>query len=373
MIDKGLSPWDVARAIQNHVGVHGIVCASEYNMPNWIIRLRLTHVAGMIKKAQRDIGNHMIEDMERALVTKIQNTLLQEVAVSGVRGIKKAIPTEIQETRWNEDGSKKNHKEWIVETEGSTLLDLLGLPYVDATRTYSNDIPEVASVLGIEAAAGVLYNESKIVISFDRTYVNDRHFMHLVNTMTFRGHLVAISRHGFGKIDNRFLVRSSFEEPVDSLFEAACFAEKNNVGKGAITENIILGQLAPMGTGACDMLVDRDYQDQRWKSENGQSQMSVEPQIVTTFVRPNLDSDTDDILDCIATSEVKVSDPAYPQVEHPHYTRSERRNLEEAQYRPSSPPRDWQRPTQNLFQTPGQINMDVLRALVDSLAPHRQT
>jgi hypothetical protein len=53
---------------------------------------------------------------------------------------------------------------------------------------------------------------------------------------------MAITRHGINRVDNGPMLRSSFEETVEILMEAAIFAESDNL-KG-VTDNIMLGQLA---------------------------------------------------------------------------------------------------------------------------------
>ena len=54
-------------------------------------------------------------------------------------------------------------------------------------------------VLGIEATRTSLEKELYIVMSFDDTYVNYRHFSLLCDIMTCKGHLVAIKRNGIDK------------------------------------------------------------------------------------------------------------------------------------------------------------------------------
>lgn len=52
------------------------------------------------------------------------------------------------------------------------------------------------------------------VISFDGSYVNYRHLALLCDTMTCRGHLMAITRHGINRQDTGPLMKCSFEETV---------------------------------------------------------------------------------------------------------------------------------------------------------------
>lgn len=84
-------------------------------------------------------------------------------------------------------------------------------------------------------------NTHRAVVERDGSYVNYRHLSTLVDVMTFRGHLMAITRHGINRVDNGPMLRSSFEETVEILMEAAVFAEADNL-KG-VTDNIMLGQV----------------------------------------------------------------------------------------------------------------------------------
>ena len=47
--------------------------------------------------------------------------------------------------------------------------------------------------------------------------------------MTYRGHLLAINRHGFNRNDSGPLMRCSYEETVEILHDAAMFAETDRM------------------------------------------------------------------------------------------------------------------------------------------------
>jgi DNA-directed RNA polymerase II subunit RPB1 len=47
--------------------------------------------------------------------------------------------------------------------------------------------------------------------------------------MTYRGHLLAINRHGFNRNDSGPLMRCSYEETVEILHDAATFAETDRM------------------------------------------------------------------------------------------------------------------------------------------------
>ena len=60
--------------------------------------------------------------------------------------------------------------------------------------------------------------EIRAVIEFDGSYVNYRHLAALCDSMTSRGHFMAITRHGINRNENGPLAQCSFEETVDILF-----------------------------------------------------------------------------------------------------------------------------------------------------------
>lgn len=134
------------------------------------------------------------------------------------------------------------------------MRKVLTVDGVDAVRTVSNNCVEVLEVLGIEAARQSLLREMRHVIEFGGSSVNYRHLALLVDLMTNRGSLMAITRHGINRADTGALMRCSFEETVEILMDAAAIGERDHCT--GVAENVLLGQLAPMGTGSFDVALD---------------------------------------------------------------------------------------------------------------------
>jgi DNA-directed RNA polymerase II subunit RPB1 len=141
-----------------------------------------------------------------------------------------------------------------IETDGSNIDLLMNNKYFDYPNIRTNDIIDVYETLGIEAARNLLLEELKKVIEFDGTYVNIRHFLTLVDTMTYKGDIMAITRHGINKTNTGPLMKCSFEETVDVLTDAAVFAEADHLN--GVTENIIVGKMSNIGTGNIDLFMD---------------------------------------------------------------------------------------------------------------------
>lgn len=143
-----------------------------------------------------------------------------------------------------------------IETNGSSLENILQINNINHNSIYSNNLSEIIEYLGIEAARAVLIKELKKVIEFDGSYVNNRHFTILADTMTYKGSIMPISRHGVNKTATGPLKKCSFEETVDVLIAASTYGVKDNL-KG-VTENITVGKLPKLGTGNIDLLISKD-------------------------------------------------------------------------------------------------------------------
>ena len=129
------------------------------------------------------------------------------------------------------------------------LLDCASSPCVDWARCTSNDVWETLLTLGVEACAHVLFDQLKSVVSFDGTYVDDRHLMVIVDTICRGGGLMPLNRHGINRTDASPLMRCSFEETSDVLCESAVYSETENA-LGTTTS--IMTAAAQLGTGTAD-------------------------------------------------------------------------------------------------------------------------
>lgn len=171
------------------------------------------------------------------LVTKIRDATLR-----GVSKIKRVLTS-------YENG------EWTIRTDGSNLDGVLGIPGVDPTRTKTNDIHEIANILGIEAARNALIKEAHAVLEEQGLDVDIRHVMLVSDIMTNTGEVKQIGRHGISGTKSSVLARAAFELTIQHLVNAAIKGETDPL-KGVI-ENIIVGQSMPLGTGSVDLFMNQ--------------------------------------------------------------------------------------------------------------------
>ncbi|RQM05911.1 hypothetical protein DH86_00002221, partial [Scytalidium sp. 3C] len=252
MLDKGLKVEDVAMKIKENYPKDLAVIFSDNNAEEQVIRIR------MIKQGDNKYDDDEIE--EDIMLKRLEAHILDTLTLRGVPGIDRAFLNKETKLIETPDGallaskSDPRCQEWYLDTSGTSLAQVLTVPGVDTTRTYSNHFIQIFEVLGIEATRSGLMRELTQVLAFDGSYVNHRHLALLVDVMTSRGHLMAITRHGINRADTGALMRCSFEETVEILLEAAAVGELDDCR--GISENVMLGQLAPMGTGELDVLLD---------------------------------------------------------------------------------------------------------------------
>ena len=186
----------------------------------------------------------------------LEKNILENVIIKGVKNIHKVSMSNRGLMLYKDDESMVFEKmyEWVLETNGSNLIDILAHNKVDNTRTVSNNINEIYETFGIEAARQALYNEISEVIKDADLYVNYRHIILLVDTMTNKGYLLSIDRHGINRVDIGPLAKSSFEETTDMLIKAGIFSEVDKIN--GVSANIMLGQIPPCGTGDSEIIID---------------------------------------------------------------------------------------------------------------------
>ncbi|KAI9709686.1 MAG: DNA-directed RNA polymerase II subunit RPB1 [Bogoriella megaspora] len=253
MLDKALTVSDVGAKIKESFGSDLAVIFSDNNADEQVIRVRTVDTQSKDEDEDGETPDHYLK--------KIEMHMLDSLTLRGVPGISKAYIN--SKPRSYVDGSgkmildkKEESQEWYLETDGTSLAEVLAVDGVDPYRTTTNAFTEVLRVFGIEAARSSLMRELHGVLSFDGSYVNHRHMAVLVDVMTARGSLMAVTRHGINRADTGALMRCSFEETVEILLDAASLGELDDCR--GISENVMLGQLAPMGTGEHEVLVDQN-------------------------------------------------------------------------------------------------------------------
>jgi DNA-directed RNA polymerase II subunit RPB1 len=277
--DMAATPWLLRMEFNRSV-------VMNRNIPMSLIEARLRHTLQQILGS----GSHTVilsDDNAYKLICRIKvSTLgihkdpvdylraleknLMKTELKGVNGIDKGIPRAIKkdivladgtiispfDDEYEEASKTHNHHRWVIDTNGSNLIDVLNLSNVDKFNTICNDVWEVYQVYGIEAARSCLINEIVEVLEYSGSSINQRHIDLLVDVITNQGILVSVDRHGVNKSESGPLHRASFEETTAQITNASVFNEIDHMT--GVSGNIMFGQFIPAGTNAFRLVLDLD-------------------------------------------------------------------------------------------------------------------
>ena len=152
---------------------------------------------------------------------------------------------------------RKETGEYILYTEGSNLEGVFGIAGVDKKRTRSNNISEIAQVLGVEAAREAIIHEAESTLNEQGILVDVRHLMLVADMMCMEGEVKQIGRHGIAGEKESVLSRAAFEVTVNHLLDAAVANEVDELS--GVTENVIVGQPIQLGTGDVKLIAVRQH------------------------------------------------------------------------------------------------------------------
>ncbi|MFW9937036.1 MAG: DNA-directed RNA polymerase subunit A'' [Candidatus Thorarchaeota archaeon] len=183
-----------------------------------------------------------IEDLQS--LQKLREKILKKV-VKGIRGIKRGLLT-----------PSDDNKEWVIKTEGTNMQGVVQIEGVDTTRTVSNHIHEIEKLYGIEAARNMIIKESQKVLEQQGLDVDLRHLLILSDLMCVGGTIQSIGRHGISGSKSSVFARAAFEVTVNQLLDAGLYGEEERLL--GIPENVIIGQVTPIGTGRVNIMFDLD-------------------------------------------------------------------------------------------------------------------
>ena len=214
MEDKALTVDDVAEAISEKIKGKGEVEAGE----NTIFVYPTSDA---------------LADLQRL------SEKMREVMVKGINDVTHVV-------------IRKEGGSYVLYTEGSNLQDALEIVGVNPHKIYTNNLREIYEVLGIEATRNAIIQEAMNVLNEQGMDVDVRHIVLVSDMMTADGTIRQIGRHGISGSKNSALARAAFEVTVNHLLGAGITGTRDPLS--GITENVILGQLIPLGTGEVDLM-----------------------------------------------------------------------------------------------------------------------
>ena len=249
MLDHNVTMDDINFAIKNIYGDDISCVYSDYNSDNLIFRIRINTGKKSASKQQS-----LDQTDEIYLLKNFQDNLLNNLVLRGIKNIDSVLPRKITDNMVEEEGSYVKKTAWVIDTVGTNLIDLLALDFIDANRTFTNDIQEIYRTFGIESARQAIFNEISEVIEFDSTYINYHHLSILCDRMTCNDTMVSIFRHGLNNDDTGPIAKASFEETPEMFLKAARHAELDLMR--GVSSNVMCGQEGYFGTSSFQTIID---------------------------------------------------------------------------------------------------------------------
>ena len=254
LLDKNITMDDIHFAITNSYNNDVSCVYSDYNMNNLVFRIRLN--SGVLNKSKKakGVAETLDQSDEIYLLRNFQETIINNIVLRGVQGIKNVIPRKLQNSVVKEEGKYTKKDTWILDTTGTNLLEVLALDFIDSNRSYCNDIKEIFAVLGIEAARQVIYNEFVEVMEFSDVYINYHHLSLLTDRMTSTQNMVSIFRSGILNDDIGPISKCTFEVHTEVLLDAARHADFDHMR--GVSASVMMGQYGYFGTGSFNLVLD---------------------------------------------------------------------------------------------------------------------
>lgn len=188
-------------------------------------------------------------------IDDLRTRLIDKFMIRGVQGIEAVFINSngvIFPTINHGTGKIEARKEFILETAGTNLPEILILPEVDPIHTISDNPVEIFETLGIEAARAAIIHEISTQISDNTAH---HQILMIADTMTFLGTIVPLNRFGINNPNYSPIHRITFEQVPDRIRDAAICGDIDHVR--GVTANLMTGQYGYTGTGSqIEILLD---------------------------------------------------------------------------------------------------------------------
>ena len=203
-----------------------------------------------------------IYDIYHTIITKISNILLNELVIRGFDFIQfcEAVHTGDNHLRLNNTKSTCSQTVVSVCTKKikpnvpNRLKQIMRLPFVDSEHTITNDIMEVLSTLGCEAAYYVTCKELYKMITADNSSLDEKHVISLADHMYHKGYPITLLRTSMDDLDKSAIEKGSFEKIMKTLVDATFYQDENSVND--ISSSVLFNEKVKVGTGTVELLLE---------------------------------------------------------------------------------------------------------------------
>ena len=277
--------------IQNYVNLEKITNATGYTSSPWILKIMfddskigLTDIWSCLEQlsfvhnpilepneksitfrisvynvidATKVNGQKIIDEDNDFYVNDISNIMkkgLEPIIIKGLKNIRNGEVEDITINRYDEIlDCVVPQKRFKIVTSGTNLEELLCNPAIDTCLTNSNNIIDTYNVFGIEAARIVFIKELHSVLK-EVAPLDIRHISVLVDRLVQNGTISKANSAGMDDFENGVLAKSSFEKVLYHLHNASLTGSEDTIS--GISSNIMVGHVAPCGTGSVNVSID---------------------------------------------------------------------------------------------------------------------
>lgn len=224
-------------------------CVKVFASPRWMSRLLVvidfdlirSFALGKLKEAttktvSRSRTLMTPERLDFFITRDVVVDMCLDTKIQGIDGITKGYV--------RKETSSRSEDEWVIDTQGSNFLKLLGVEWIDATRTISDNVWEVYQCLGVEATRAFLIKELQKVVCFDGAVVATRHFEVIADSMTQSGLVTPVSAPGIDRSTGP-TTKGMFAKPIDNWTHSAVMGEHDD----ALTNDVAIFTGVPPGVG----------------------------------------------------------------------------------------------------------------------------
>jgi DNA-directed RNA polymerase II subunit RPB1 len=294
MLDKNITMDDINYTLKSCYGDEITCVYSDFNSDKLVFRIRLN-----ISPKKKVKLSSLDQSDEIHIIKNFQENLMNNIIIRGVKNIKKVMIRKFTDNMIKQDGKYVEKEKWVLDTDGSNLLDILALDYIDVNKTFTNNIVEIYKVLGIEAARTAIMNELAEVIEFDGTYINYHHMTLLCDRMTNSHKMISIFRHGINNDNIGPIAKASFEETPEMFLKAARHGEVDMMR--GVSANVMCGQEAYFGTNSFKVVLNMEELMELHKDVADEDEIQSEDELDDMF------GEMDDPNDKCSISNIQIN------------------------------------------------------------------
>ena len=145
------SLFEISKLLEASIGNgHKIICSDDNTLEDGKENLFIRIICAD--------ANDENEKEQIATLRKIE-VFCMSIKIKGCEGISRVYTREGKVNKYLPEKGHYKESQWVLETEGSNLIETMSIPTIDHTKTVSNNVIEIYEVFGIEAARQSLLNE----------------------------------------------------------------------------------------------------------------------------------------------------------------------------------------------------------------------